>query len=132
MRRGDWQMRFAEFAKARARMPFEWGKNDCCLFTVDAVLAMTDFDHGADFRGRYSTALEAERIVRQRGGVRQLATEAWGEPASTLMAAVGDPVLLVNDGRELLAVCNGTSALAAGAEGVVVLGMDAALAAWKI
>lgn len=132
MRRADWQMRFAEFAAARASMAFEWGKNDCCLFTVDCVLAMTGIDHGADFRGRYDTALQAERIVRQHGGVRELAIEAWGEPVSPLMAGVGDVVLVNNEGRELLAICNGTSAIGPGPDGTAVLGMESALAAWKI
>ena len=132
MRRQDWQLRFAEFATARANTPFEWGKNDCCLFTVDCVYAMTGEDHGEAFRGRYSTALQAERIVKEHGGVRQLATEAWGEPVSPLMASVGDVVVMETDGREALAICNGTSAIGAGRNGIAVLSMDAALAAWKI
>lgn len=112
-------------------MPFEWGRNDCCLFTVDAVLAMTGVDHGARFRG-YDSALGAERLLKANGGVRGLAIEAWGEPVSVAFAAVGDPVLILNEGRELLAVCNGTCAIAAGPDGVVALDMSAALAAWKI
>lgn len=131
MRKQDWQARFAAFGKERASMPFEWGRNDCCLFTVDAVLAMTGIDHGAEFRG-YRTALAAERILAERGGVRQLAIDAWGEPVSPLMAGVGDVVLVVNEGRELLAICNGTNVLSAGPTGIAVMGMDAAIAAWKI
>lgn len=112
-------------------MPFEWGRNDCCLFTVDAVLAMTGVDHGAAFRG-YDSALGAERLLNANGGVRGLATAAWGAPVSPPFAAIGDPVLMLNEGRELLAVCNGTGAIAAGPDGTVVLDMSAALAAWKI
>lgn len=131
MRLTDWQLRLSEFAKERAAMPFEWGRNDCCLFTVDAVLAMTGIDHGAAFRG-YETALEAERLLQLHGGVRQLATDAWGQPVRPAFAAVGDPVLMLNDGRELLAICNGTNAIGAGPDGIAVLHMDDALAAWKI
>ena len=112
-------------------MPFQWGRNDCCLFTVDAVLAMTGVDHGAAFRG-YSTPKGAERLLKEHGGVKQLATDAWGEPFSPVYAAVGDPVLVLNDGRELLAICNGTNAIAAGPTGLVAIEMTAALAAWKI
>jgi len=131
MRRTDWQARLSEFARERSAMPFEWGRNDCCLFTVDAVLAMTGVDHGARFRGYY-TELGAGRLLKANGGVRGLATEAWGEPVPVAFAAVGDPVLMLNEGRELLAVCNGTCAIAAGPVGVVALDMSAALAAWKI
>lgn len=131
MRRADWQSRLAEFARERLVMPFEWGRNDCCLFTVDAVWAMTGQDHAITFRG-YDTALGAERLLKANGGVRGLATKAWGEPVPVAFAAVGDPVLMLNEGRELLAVCNGTSAISAGPDGVVALDMSAALAAWKI
>jgi len=131
MRKNDWQLRFAEFVQARARMPFAWGSNDCCLFTVDAVQAMTGIDHAATLRG-YTTPLAAERILRERGGVRQLAINSWGDPVPPTMAGIGDVVLMVNEGRELLAICNGTCAIGAGPDGIAVMGMDAAVAAWKI
>lgn len=131
MRRADWQMQLAAFARTHARMPFEWGRNDCCLFTVDAVQAMTGIDHAARFRG-YSTALAAARVVEQHGGIRQLAIHAWGAPVSPLLAGVGDVVLVINEGRELLAVCNGTTAIGPGPDGLAVMDMDAAIAAWKI
>lgn len=131
MRRADWQSRLAAFVQARAHMPFAWGRNDCCLFTVDAVQAMTGIDHASRFRG-YSTALGAARVVERQGGIRQLAIDAWGEPVPALRAGVGDVVLVVNEGRELLAVCNGTTAIGPGPDGIAVMGVDAAVAAWKI
>lgn len=131
MRRRDWQLRLAEFAKERASMPFEWGRNDCCLFTVDAVAAITGVDHAARFRG-YSTALAAARVVEEQGGVRQLAIDAWGPSVAPAFATVGDVVLMQNEGRELLAICNGTNAIGPGPERMDVMDMSNALAAWKI
>lgn len=131
MRRADWQIQLSEFARTHARMPFEWGRNDCCLFTVDAVQAMTGIDHAARFRG-YSTALAAARVVEQQGGIRQLAIDAWGPPVSPLLAGVGDVVMVINEDRELLAVCNGATAIGPGPEGLAVMDMAAAVAAWKI
>jgi len=131
MRRADWQMRLADFLKSRATAAFEWGRNDCCLFTVDAIEVMTGVDHAARFRG-YTTALGAARVVQQEGGIRQLATDAWGSPVDPLMAAAGDAVLMLNEGRELLAICNGTNALGPGPDGIAVMDMTNALAAWKI
>ena len=131
MRRLDWQERFAAFGKERAAMPFEWGRNDCCLFAADAVLAMTGEDPAASLRG-YSSALAAQRLIDEAGGLQALASQALGEPVSQLMAGVGDVVLLTNEGRELLAICNGINAVAPGPDGMVVLDMAAALAAWKI
>lgn len=131
MRVRDWEQHLSAFVAERMQMPFEWGRNDCCLFAADAVKAMTGTDHAAGLRV-HTSALEAVRLVEQRGGLRQIATAALGESVSPLMATVGDVVLLVNEGRELLAVCNGGTVLAPGEQGMVALGMDAALAAWKV
>lgn len=124
-------MRFAEFARSRASMPFEWGKNDCCLFAADCVAAMTDVDPAAEMRG-YSTALAANRLVHAEGGLQAMATRFLGVPVSPKFAAVGDVVLLENEGRQLLGVCNGTSVVGPGPDGLAVLSMEAAAAAWKV
>lgn len=49
-----------------------------------------------------------------------------------MLAAVGDVVLIENEGRDLLAVCNGVNAIAPGPDGFVSLEMSAARVAWKI
>lgn len=131
MRLPDWQLRLAAFYKERASMPFEWGRNDCCMFAADAVAAMTGWDFAAEVEG-YTTALQAERVLKARGGLRAVASDALGDPIPPLMATVGDVVLMENEGRELLAICNGTNAIGPGAEGVAVLDMAAALAAWRV
>lgn len=112
-------------------MPFEWGKNDCCLFAADAIKAMTDADPAEPLRG-YSSALAAQRLVEEAGGLQEFVSQFLGEPVSPLMAAVGDVVLLENEGRDLLGICNGTNVIGAGAHGLSVLGMGSARAAWKI
>lgn len=131
MRSPDWAPRLALLARERALMPFAWGRNDCCLFAADAVLAMTGVDHAKAFRG-YENEFGALRLIQRAGGLRQIATAALGEPVDVTMAAVGDVVLMLNDGRELLAVCNGTAALSPGEKGLVAHPMADALACWKV
>ncbi|MDN8617879.1 DUF6950 family protein [Variovorax ginsengisoli] len=131
MRRSDWQQRFSAFAAERRGMAFAWGQNDCCLFAADAVLAMTGDDWGADYRGTYDDVKSALRVMPE-GGLREVATRALGEPVTPLMAAVGDVLLMMNEDRELLAICNGVNAIGPGPSGIVVLGMESALAAWKV
>lgn len=131
MRLYDWQARLAAFAKERADMPFEWGRNDCTLFAADAVLAMTGVDHAAGWRG-YDNIRDAQRLIDELGGLRAIATAALGDAVPVLMAAPGDVLLLDNGGRELLAICNGTSAIAPWEKGLAALPMSQALAAWKV
>lgn len=131
MRVRDWQARFASFIAARRGMPFAWGANDCCLFAAGAVDALTGEDPARELRG-YTTALEAARLIEACGGLAQIATDALGASVDPSFAAVGDVVLMDNAGRQLLGVCNGGTVLAPGEERMVVLGMDAARAAWKV
>ena len=131
MRLPDWQLRLAKFGQARASMPFAWGSNDCCTFTADAVKAIT----GKDLRGAFPTyegEMRALRAIAAGGGLQQLASNLLGDPVNPKMAAVGDVVLVLNAEREMLAICNGTSAIAPGKYGMVLVSMEAALAAWRI
>lgn len=131
MRTRNWQAALSAFIATRRSAPFAWGSNDCCLFAAGAVQAMTGVAHADALRG-YGSALEAARLVEARGGLERIATDALGAPVAPVFAAVGDLVLIENEGRDLLALCNGTTALAPGELGMVVLGMDAAKAAWKV
>lgn len=129
-RRSDWQTRLAAFLAQRQALPFAWGSHDCCMFAAGAVNAITGHDYSAGYA--YASAEEAASLLEREGDLAAFATRCLGEPIAPALAAVGDVVLVANDGRQLLAVCNGTSALAPGRLGLVTLGMDAALAAWRV
>lgn len=131
MRLPDWQQRFAEFGRTRITMPFVWGSNDCCTFAAAAVEALTGANPMLPV-GAYDSPIEAARLIEEGGGLEQLATSLLGASVPPAMAAVGDIVLVINADRQMLGVCNGTNVLAPGKDGMAVLGMDAALAAWKI
>lgn len=128
----NWQTRFAALCAGRQAAPFAWGKHDCCLWAADAVQAITGLDFAAAWRGTYTTAADAARLLGGLGGVRAIASAALGEPVPVAFAAVGDVVVIEQDGRELLAVCNGGTALCVGPDGLAPVGMEAALAVWKV
>jgi hypothetical protein len=131
MKLPDWQKRFSEFGKARASMPFAWGSNDCCTFAAAGVEAVTGINPMAAVEP-YDSEFGAMRRVAEAGGLQELATEYLGRPVSALLASVGDVVLVLNEGREMLGICNGVNVMAPGGTGMVALGMESALAAWKI
>jgi hypothetical protein len=131
MRLADWQTRFSDFGKARASMPFAWGSNDCCSFAATAVEALTGRNPMVGVEP-YTSEIGAAKMIARAGGLRALASQYLGEPVSPLMAGVGDVVLVMNEGREMLAICNGVNAMAPAESGMVALGMSAATAAWKI
>ncbi len=131
MRRPDWQQRLSKYLEVRECVPFAWGSNDCCTFAAGAVEAMTGVDHLTTF-GPYKSANAARILIRSYGGLDALASAALGPSVGPQMAAVGDIVLLVNEGRKMLALCNGTSVMAPGKHGIAVTGIEAAIAAWKV
>lgn len=128
----DWPLRLEHFFAVRAPMPFSWGRNDCALFAADAVQAMTECDPApAGLRG-HTTAKQAYRALDRHHGLAAIATGALGEPIHPLRATVGDIVLLQVQGRDALAVCNGTTALMPSAHGVVSVSMEDASMAWRV
>lgn len=124
----DWPARMRALIADRLHMPFEWGKHDCALFAADAVVAQTGIDPAEDLRGL--NARRAMRVVRANGGLAALATRALGEPGD--LVGPGDIVLCENGGREVLAVFNGSLALAPGATGLVGMPPSSARAAWRV
>ena len=118
----DWQIKFEAFIASRRTTPFAWGTNDCAIFAADCILAMTDVDCAAKLR-KHRTELQAARVLKRHGGLIAVATAAMGAPVPSAFAQVGDMVLAHSGGRELLAVCNGTSALAPSARGLVSVEM---------
>ena len=139
MRLPDWQLRLAEFGRARASMPFLWGSNDCCTFAAAAVEALSGANpmasmepYGTEAGPKRKALRRLLRRIDKAGGLQHLVSEYLGAPISPRMAGVGDVVVVMNAGAELVGVCNGTSVAAPGPHGMVMLGMDAAVAAWRI
>jgi hypothetical protein len=95
------------------------------------VLATTGRDPAAPWRGTYSDALGAARLVQQLGGLPALGDLA-GLRIAPLTAGVGDVGLVRADGRELLAVCIGPNWLCPTAQGLGVMPLDAAQLAWRV
>ena len=64
-RKDGWEIRLDDFLKKRKTAPFIWGVNDCCLFSADGVQILNDNDPASWFRKKYSTKLQAFKILRE-------------------------------------------------------------------
>lgn len=127
----NWQQRLAALLQARQHMPFAWGLNDCASFAAHAVYAQRGTLPRIDLLGQHN-ARTALRKLQTHGGLVGIATSVLGAPKNANQAAVGDVVLLQLGKRPLLAVCNGTSALAPGPQGLQAVPMQSALCAWGV
>lgn len=133
-RREDWPARLSAYLQARRLMPFAWGSNDCMLFAADAVLAMTDTDPAARWRG-YKTREEAEEIMHLAGGPDALLTEALGVAGvrPVLLAGRGDIVTMKLDGGVTVGVVDDTGERIAsvGEQGIMRLPLQRGWRVWR-
>lgn len=132
MRKHLWQIEFERFVAARQNLPFAWGSNDCAVFAADCVLAITGVDVALPALRAHTTELQAARLLKKYGGVVGIATAALGAPVPVLTAQIGDVVLADAAGRDMLAICNGSTLIAPGPEGLVHLGMGRARVCWRV
>lgn len=110
-RRPDWPERLAALVEARRHTPFVWGAHDCAMFAADAVLAQTDRDFLARWRGSYRTEDEGEAIT---GGAftdfMAAALKVFGaEDCPPGLAQRGDVALVRYGNTRSLGVCLGGS-----------------------
>ena len=76
----------SQFLNRSAAIPFAWGRHDCLLWLADWIAERHGIDPASELRGKYSTMLQAARIVREAGGVARLvdiSTRALGISRAT-------------------------------------------------
>lgn len=127
-RKDNWPALLAGFIEERRWMPFEWAKNDCCLFASDWVQLCTGVDPAADLRGKYSTALGAARILKEMGGVRGI-IRSLAEPLGVTRIEGakdqrGDLVVADTGNGESIGICIGSHAAFVGASGLLFAPFD--------
>jgi hypothetical protein len=142
----DWPKLLFHFIESRRNTPFAWGRQDCCLFACDGILAQTGLDPAARmFRGKYRDALGAARLVHKHGGVEAIADKICAKlgyaEVPVLMAQRGDVVLMSAQkagaaglfGRQpVLGICIGAMAAFTGVAGLVFHPVGSCRKAWRI
>lgn len=98
----DWEPRLCALLDEVRDRPFAWATWDCAEFALAVVRALTGKDAGAAWahRGRYSTALGAQRILARDGhaDVTELFDRLIGPRVAPLRARRGD---LVTNGESM-------------------------------
>ena len=106
----------------RRDTPFEWGTQDCAMFTADMVEAMTGMDLAGEHRGRYKTALGAKRYAAKFGdGGLTKVLDAKLDRVEKAFVQRGDVVLFSGDQGPTLGIYFNGGIFSAGPEGSVFL-----------
>jgi hypothetical protein len=132
-RASDWETRLHDYLASMANAKHVYGETDCALFASGAVLAMTDYDPAAEFRGKYKTELGAARVLRKIGnGDLESTFDAKFPEMGVAFARRGD---IVWDGQNA-GICFGAFGFFMGAEdiddGLVRLPRAAFVKAWRV
>ena len=99
-RRKDWAARLHAALEEDRGKASVYGERDCCLSPCRWIAAMTDHDPAAEFRGDYTTATAAARVLKRYagGGLKEAVTKAAAdlrlEPCDPRFAKRGDVILI--------------------------------------
>jgi hypothetical protein len=126
----NWPVALNDFIDARRDTAFVWGTTDCCLFAADAVEAMTGTDYVADYRGTYTDAKGALRLINDAGGLSAFVPKSF-EEVEPGYAQRGDVVLLEIDDRNSLGIHLGAVIAGQGEAGIVFVPTALAQRAWR-
>jgi hypothetical protein len=132
MRVNNWPRVLHEFVISRARTPFEWGKQDCCMFVADCVQALTGVDPAAAYRGTYTNEQEACAILDRLGGVEAIAEASGFKEVGLLYAQRGDVVSFQGPIEIALGICVGKWIYFPGETGLVQQPLSAGRRAWRV
>ena len=129
MRLEGWEKRLNNHLETIGK--FEWGTNDCCMFAVGCVEAITGVNYGKPYKG-YKSKIGAAKRLSEHGGVDGIATECLGNPKSPKMAKRGDVVMFNSGSENALGICVGGKIAAVGEQGLMFFGMEKAIKVWSV
>lgn len=118
-------MTLAEYITDHLTSPFEWGKNDCCLFAVGYLEIATGRDYLTQYKP-WASAKEAIRKVDEAGGLEGL-FDAELERINPHLAVDGDIALI----DRTAFIFSGPHIVSVGESGLVFLNRMDAKAAWR-
>lgn len=133
MKKNNWPLLLAQFIESRRTTPFEWGKNDCCLFVADALEAITGTDFADDYRGTYTTEIGAYRALKKHAdGTIASAWSRYFDEIPPASMGRGDVALVEVDNEPACALCFGAKLWIVSKQGLITLPRAEAKMAWRV
>lgn len=128
-----WELRLHEAIESARGRSFQWGSHDCAIWAFDTAASLAGSVSGADhWRGKYKTALGAERAIRKLGWPRHydMGAAIYGAPLPTVLLAQRGDLLLGPE--DAFGICVGAQGAYLAPEGVVLIPLEKADFAWRI
>ena len=129
-----WELRLAEAIEAARDFPFRWGQHDCATFAFDLRRDLTgSYDVAALWRGRYTTAHGAVRVLRRLGWqtLEAAGRDLLGAPLASVHLAQRGDLVLANTGLGF-GICLGARAAGIAPEGLILVPLLSCALAWRV
>ena len=131
MRIEGWESLLNHHIEQARLVVFEWGQNDCALWSADWVRMATGTDFSSQWRGLYISEAELSELMLERGFTEpQDIPTAVGLPAMHPAFAQRGDIVLHPQG--CLGICNGIGSYFLMERGVTVIRTRDCLNAWKV
>lgn len=133
MRLSNWPSALSVFVESRRRAPFEWGVNDCAIFTADAVMAITGVDYAAEYRGQYHTYEESKELLNRNGydGMVSVLEKIFNATDPNHIKR-GDIAIFTGRYGLTMGICTGNHIVSPGECGIELIPMSAAEKGWAV
>ncbi|NBO21610.1 MAG: hypothetical protein EBU97_06745 [Rhodobacteraceae bacterium] len=129
-----WERHLTEAITQARDRPFQWGRHDCATFAFELRRKIVGgYDVAALWRGRYSTARGAARVMRRLGwtSLEAAGRDLLGEPLASINLAQRGDLVLANTGLGF-GVCLGSEAAGIAPAGVTFVSIRACALAWRV
>jgi hypothetical protein len=139
-RRENWEDFLSDFICKRKDSAFKYGENDCCLFVADAVENITGVDIAEEFRGKYTSKVEAYRLlIKYSGGAveetfKELSKNYGFHEISTKYAGRGDIALVRGEMGDAVGIVDMTGERVAipARKGLIYFPMEEIIKSWRV
>lgn len=129
-----WERHLAEAVEAARDRPFRWGRHDCAIWAFDLRRALAGgHDVAALWRGRYTTARGAVRVMRRLGwsSLEAAGRELLGAPLPSVQHAQRGDLVLADTGLGF-GICLGARAAGIAPSGLILVPITACALAWRV
>jgi hypothetical protein len=130
----NWERLLAAAIDTARAEPFVWGVHDCPTFAFETRMILTGGeDIAALWRGRYTTALGGERVMRRLGwsSLEEMGCALLGEPRPTVLLAGRGDIVLAHTGLGF-GVCTGAQAVGMAPDGLETVPLTSCRLSWPI
>ena len=134
MKLDHWERLLAAAITTAGAKPFVWGLHDCPTFAFETRMMLTGGeDVAALWRGRYTSALGGERVMRRLGwsSLEEMGHALLGEPRPAVLLATRGDIVLADTGLGL-GICTGAKAVGMAPEGLVSVPLTSCRVAWPV